>query len=65
MSQVSQASSLAAPGIPPAPESFYNATDMEVEMDDSLVVDHDAPVEKTDADFFNNFEDDFDDEDLN
>ena len=69
----SQSSSADTPGLvaatsqPPAPplsaESIMNpnATDMEVEVEDSLL-DHDAPAEKTDADFFNDFDDDFDDE---
>ena len=38
-----------------------NPTDMEVDVEDTLA-DHEAPVEKTDADFFNDFDDDFDDE---
>lgn len=38
---------------------------MEVDVEDSLGLDHDAPSDaKTDAEFFNDFPDDFDDEDL-
>ena len=43
---------------------FHPTDMMEVDVEDSLALDHDAPTEKTDADFFNDFPDDFDDEDL-
>ena len=35
----------------PPPPSLVDS--MEVDVEDSLVIDHDAPTEKTDADFFN------------
>jgi len=40
-----------------------NPTDMDIDVEDALF-DHEAPQEKVDADFFNDFPDDFDDEDL-
>jgi hypothetical protein len=39
-------------------------TDMDIDVEDSLALDHDAPAERTDENFFNDFEDDFDDDDL-
>jgi len=41
-----------------------NPTDMEIDVEDSFGADYEASGEKMDADFFNDFEDDFDDEDL-
>jgi hypothetical protein len=38
---------------PPTEAAFFHATDMEVDVDDSLIMDHEAPMEKTDTDFFN------------
>eukprot|EP00325_Prymnesiales_sp_UTEX-LB-985_P027565 CAMPEP_0174716754 /NCGR_PEP_ID=MMETSP1094-20130205/24636_1 /TAXON_ID=156173 /ORGANISM="Chrysochromulina brevifilum, Strain UTEX LB 985" /LENGTH=66 /DNA_ID=CAMNT_0015916575 /DNA_START=35 /DNA_END=235 /DNA_ORIENTATION=- len=42
-----------------------NPTDMDIDVEDTLGLDHETSGEKTDTDFFNEFEDDFDDEDLN
>ena len=61
--KVGGSSQLAMPPISGA-ESGMQPTDMEIEVEDSLLFDHDAPAEKTDTDFFNDFEDDFDDDDL-
>ena len=40
-------------GAPQSADSALLPTDMEVEVEDSLLMDHEAPAEKTDADFFN------------
>ena len=55
--------------LPPAPDHLtslpFASTDMDVDTEDGFALDiHDAPQEKMDADFFNAFEDDFDDEDI-
>jgi hypothetical protein len=55
----SSSEAVALPGLSAMPPTDM----MEVDVEDTLN-DHEAPVEKTDADFFNDFEDDFDDEDL-
>ena len=39
--------------IPLASQELLHPTDMEVEVEDSLLMDPEAPAEKTDADFFN------------
>jgi len=36
---------------------------VDIDVEDGII-EHDAPQERTDADFFNDFGDDFDDEDL-
>jgi len=48
-----------------APVAMINPTDMDVDPEDSLLIEHEHTAEKTDTDFFNDFADDFDDEDLN
>ena len=37
---------------------------MDIDPEESLLMEHESMAEKTDADFFNDFPDDFDDEDL-
>ena len=53
----SPSSLVAPPGMPgssaSADLSLQQIADMDVDVEDSLVVDHEAPTEKTDADFFN------------
>jgi len=41
-----------------------SAVDMDIDVDEGLSFEHDMPQEKVDADFFNDFDDDLDDEDL-
>ena len=57
-------SQLVPPSFPGESIMQGQPTDMEIEGEDSLLVDHEAPAEKTDTDFFNDFDDDFDDDDL-
>ena len=49
----SASSQLAAPPSAEMPPLYNPTTDMDVEVEDSLLMDHEAPAEKTDTDFFN------------
>ena len=57
-SAASASTSGQGPQAPPSAASadmaaVLHPTDMEVEVEDSLLIDHEAPAERTDADFFN------------
>lgn len=52
-------------GLPASSAVSAFPTDMDVDAEDAMGLDpNNTLVEKTDVDFFNDFEDDFDDEDI-